>query len=230
MERFKQNNLMRHFLYLFIFAHLSVFTMRAQTKDYTDFQTWYGASLKLDLPKGWNLTGQYRVRIIKDASTYRGSYIFGEVDKKLSEHFSLSTSYRLALVDNGIFNRYSFGVEARQHIGRFKVAFRPMIQYQKQTFTDDSDTSTDTDTYLRPRLTVKYPISRKWDIYAYAEPFYKLDKNPNIDWWQNSAGLKYEFRKGMKANLYYVWQPDFSHKQLRTNHIVGIDLEFTLHY
>lgn len=221
---------MNFFLYITTFLCLFYRQTQAQTKDYTDFQTWYGASLKFDLPKGWNLTGQYRTRMIDNASTYRGSYLFAEVDKKLIKHFSLTAGYRLALVDNGIFNRYSLAIEARQHIGKVKLALRPMLQYQKQTFTDDSDASTNSDTYLRPRLTIKYPLSRKWEGYAYAEPFYKLDKKPNLDWWQNSTGLKYEFRKGMKANLYYVWQPDFSHKQLRTNHIVGLDLEFTLHY
>jgi hypothetical protein len=194
----------------------------------TDLQTWYGASLKYDLPKGWAISGQYRLRMIDNSSTYRGSYFFAQVDKKLTEHFSLMTNYRLALVNNGTFHRYAFGVEAKQDFGRFKLSLRPMIQYQKQNFTDDNDTPTDTDTYLRTRFTVKYPLSRKWDVYAYAEPFYKLDKKPNIDWWQNSAGLKYEFAKGMKANLYYIWQPDYSHKQFRTNHVVGLDLEFTI--
>ncbi|MFN8355936.1 MAG: DUF2490 domain-containing protein [Spirosomataceae bacterium] len=197
----------------------------AQSKD--DFQTWYGASLKLDFKKGWAVTGQYRLRLTENSSYYKGSYLFGQVDKRLNKYLLATANYRLAMVDVGTYHRYAVGLEGRYQLKGLSFFLRPMVQYQQQNFAGD-DEQTDTDTYFRPRFTVKYQLSRRFDAYVYAEPFYKLDKNPNLDWWQNSAGIKYEFSKGKKINLYYIWQPDYSHKTFRTNHIVGIDLEFTI--
>ena len=216
------------YIYVLCLCLLSLGISAQSTKDYIDVQTWYGASLKVDLAKRWAISAQYRLRMTEDASYYKGSYLFGQVDKRISNTFELTSNYRLAMVDKGTFHRYAFGVEARKELRRASFSFRPMIQYQKQFFSGD-DEQYDSDTYLRTRLTGKYKFTRRLDGYVYAEPFFKMDTNPNIIWWQNSAGLKYELTKGFKVNLYYLWQPDFSHKKHPyTNHIIGLDLEFTI--
>ena len=181
------------------------------------------------MPKGWAISGQYRLRITENATHYKGSYFFGQVDKRLNKNLLLTSNYRLALVDKGTYHRYALGLEARTKTRNWEFVLRPMVQYQKQNFSGDDEGKIDTDTYLRSRLTVKYAINRRFDAYIYAEPFYDVDSNLKIDWWKNSAGFKYEFAKNMKLNLYYIWQPDFTHKKYAlTNHIVGVDLEFTL--
>lgn len=193
-----------------------------------DIQAWAGASLKVNLKKGWDIAAQYRLRITDNITHYKGSYVFLYLDKRLNDHLSLTTNYRLALVENGTYHRYAFGIEGQQKFGIVTVSLRPMLQYQKQNFSGDNSGSTDTDTYLRTRLSVKTPITRQLDAYIYAEPFYKLDKNPNLDWWQNSVGLKYEYAKRKKINLYYIWQPDYSKKLFRTINIIGLGLDFTI--
>lgn len=217
---------MKIFRVLILFLGLG-FTSLAQNR--TDFQTWYGSSLKLNLKKGWEVSGQYRLRLIENSSYYKGSYFFGQIDKSFNKHFLVFVNYRLALTDNGVFNRFAAAFEAKKKVNHFTIAFRPMFQYQKQQFNGDDEFKTDTDAYLRPRLTIKRPITKKLDAYIYAEPFINADPNAKIDWWQNSAGIKYEFIKNIKANLYYIWQPDYSHKKYtQTNHIIGLDLEFTI--
>lgn len=214
-------------LYILSFCLISCLSFGQTTKDYTDFQTWYGASVKLDLAHQWAVTAQYRMRLIDDASYYRGSYLYGEVDKGLNNTFSLKGSYRLAMVDEGTFQRYAFGIEAKKAIKNFSFTLRPMIQYQSQTFEGD-DEQTDSDTYLRTRLTGKYKLTRKLDVYAYTEPFIKLENGQALDKFRNSAGLKYEVFKDFKVNLFYIWQPDYSKKHVHNYHIAGLDLEFTL--
>jgi Protein of unknown function (DUF2490) len=218
----------RNLFYTLFFCAFSWLSPAQSTKDYTDIQTWYGASLKLDLAKKWAISAQYRLRMTEDASYYKGSYLFGQIDKRLSPTFALTTNYRLAMVDKGTYHRYAFGIEARKELRRFAISLRPMVQYQKQIFAGD-DEQFDTDTYFRTRLTGKYTLTRRLDGYIYLEPFLKLDNNPNIIWWQNSAGIKYEVTKVFKVNLYYLWQPDFTHKKhTYNNHIIGLDLEFTI--
>ncbi|WP_309923547.1 DUF2490 domain-containing protein [Arcicella sp. BE51] len=214
-------------LYILCLCLMSTLIHGQSTKDYNDFQTWYGASIKLDLPKRWSVSGQYRMRLADDASNYKGSYVYGQLDKRLSNTFEITSSYRLAMVDKGTYHRYALGIEAQKEIGRFRASIRPMIQYQKQYFVGDDEQS-DTDAFLRTRFTGKYKLTRRLDVYAYTEPFVELDNSLAFDRFRNSAGLKYEVNKSFKVNLYYLWVPDYSHKQLRTNHIAGLDLEFTL--
>jgi Protein of unknown function (DUF2490) len=212
-------------IYFLIF--LNSFSVFSQNKK-DDLQAWAGTSLKFNLKKGWDVSIQYRVRFTKNITYYKGSYLFGQIDKKINENFALMTNYRLAMVDQGTFHRYAFGLEAQKRWGIVTVAIRPLVQYQKQFFSGDDEGKTDTDTYFRPRLTVKSPITKRLDAYIYAEPFYKLDKNPNLDWWQNSIGLKYEYARRKKINLYYISQPDYSKKTFRTNRIIGLSLDFTI--
>ena len=203
-------------------------TIVTQAQTVSDFQTWYGASLKLDLKKGWAVTTQYRTRIIQDASYYKGSYLFENVDYRINDYLEISANYRLAVIDVGTFNRFAFAVEGRYRLRKFTASFRPMIQYQHQNFNSDYGAKTDNNIYLRTRLEFKYDISRRWTANLYVEPFLKLDKKVAIDWWQNSLGVKYEFSKGMKVNLYYIWVPDYTHKKYHVYNIVGLELDFTI--
>ena len=83
--------------------------------------------------------------------------------------------------------------------------------------------------YLRPRAQLKYHPARHWDFYIYAEPFFGVLKNQwKLDWWQNSIGMKYQYAKGKQINLFYIWQPDFTHKHSFTYHIFAIDFEFAI--
>ncbi|MFN3852177.1 MAG: DUF2490 domain-containing protein [Spirosomataceae bacterium] len=206
-----------------IYAALWLVSFSAYSQ--TDVQNWYGSSLTLNLKKKWEVSGQYRLRIIDNISTYRGSYFYLQTDKKFSKHFSMFTSYRLALVDNGNFHRFAVGASAQTKFKDFALEFRPMIQYQSQQFKGDDEQKEGVSSYLRPRGRIKYSPSKKWDLYMYSEPFVGLH-NAKLDWWQNSIGLKYAITKKIKINPYYIWQPDYSKRNFRTNHIIGFDLEF----
>ena len=63
----------------------------------TDFQVWPGVSLKLDLPKKWAFTVQYRTRIIDNASYYKGSYIFTTAEYQLNKHFEAMKAYIIGI-------------------------------------------------------------------------------------------------------------------------------------
>lgn len=202
-------------------------TIQAQ-KSTTDFQTWYDAALKLNLKKGWEVSGQYRVRVTENSSHYRGSYFFFAGEKKLNKYFKVLANYRLALVEGDNYHRFLFGVNAQVKANNFTFFTRPMLQYQKQYFVNDDSNPSDGDTHLRLRTGVKYKINKHWDTYIYAEPFFKIKQGntPTATFWQNSAGVSYEYMKNKYATLYYIWQPEVNKKYPDTNNILGISLEF----
>lgn len=198
-------------------------------EHYSDFQTWYGATVKLDLPDKWMFAAQYRMRMIDNTGYYYGAYLFADVSREFSKHFEANVNYRLAMVTPGVYHRYAFGFEGKTKLFDIETSFRPMIQYQVQNFAGNDEGVTDTDTYLRLRGSVKYDLTKHLDIYAYAEPFFKPGNQLHLDWWQNAVGVKYEFAKNKKINLYYLWQPDNSHtRYFQTNHILAAEFEWTI--
>ncbi|WP_337042810.1 DUF2490 domain-containing protein [Emticicia sp. 17c] len=211
-----------------LFMYLLVVQAIAQNKSTQDFQTWYDTELKLNLKKGWELKGQYRVRFNENASHYKGSYFFLAGEKKINKYLKVVANYRLALVEDNNYHRFLIGLQGQLKVNDFTFFTRPMIQNQKKYFVGDDENLTDTDTHLRLRTGVKYQISKHWDTYVYAEPFIpiKQGKTPEIRFWQNAAGLSYEYMKNKKATLYYIWQPEVNQKHPHTNHIVGLSLDF----
>lgn len=100
----------------------------AQGVSTQDFQTWYDAELKLNLKKGWEVGGQYRVRFDDNSSHYKGSYFFVGGEKKLNKHFKVLGNYRLALVNGNNYHRFLIGLNANVKAANFTFFVRPMVQ------------------------------------------------------------------------------------------------------
>ena len=213
-------------LLILLVSFLSTLTVLSQDK--TDTQLWLGASVKKTVGNGFTISGQYRARQIDNMSAFKGSYLYFILDKKISKNFALETNYRLSIVDNLLYHRYALGIEAQVKSGNHKFTLRPMFQYQKQAASGDIETSYNSKSYFRPRLTWKTSLTDKIEFYAYLEPYYKIDNNINVSWWQNSVGFKYEAINKIKLNPYFIWQPDYTHKNSYTNYIIGFDIELHL--
>jgi len=217
-------NIKRHLLFLFSLSLAN--SLLAQSN--ADTQLWLGVSVKKPLSNGFSISGQYRVRRTDNISTFKGSYLYLTLEKKINKTFNIETSYRLSMIDNLLYHRYALGMEAQVKAGKHKFILRPMVQYQKQAASADIETSYNSKSYFRPRLTWKMDVSERIEFYTYLEPFYKIDNKINVNWWQNSVGFKYETINKVKLNPYFIWQPDYTHQQLRTNYILGLDIELHL--
>lgn len=196
----------------------------AQSKN--DTQLWLGVSVKKKIFNEFVGTFQYRTRKVDNISRYKGAYFYLTLERRINKTFNIETNYRLAAVDNLYYHRYALGVEAQLKFEHNKFILRPLVQYQRQATFNDIETSYNAKTYFRPRLSWKNDYFKKFDLYINVEPFYKIDNNINVNWWQNSFGLKYEVSKKVKLNPYFIWQPDYTRKLPSSNYILGFDLEF----
>lgn len=206
---------------LFLILNTCLF---AQSKN--DTQLWLGVSAKKKISNGLVGTFQYRTRKVDNISRYKGSYFYLTLEKRINKTFIIETNYRLAAVDNLYYHRYALGVEAQLKFEHNKFALRPLVQYQKLAAFNDIETSYNARTYFRPRLSWKNDYLKNTEFYINVEPFYKLDNNFNVNWWQNAFGFKYQVSKKVKLNPYFIWQPDYTHKSPASNYIIGFDLEF----
>jgi hypothetical protein len=229
MEAVKMNRTRWIYFLGLVIISLASITQASAQKNHVDYQAWLGGSAKLDFKKGWAVTLQYRGRKVDDMSRYYGTYWFVTTDYKINKNFGAFVNYRYAsVVDVGTFHRYAIGAEARTKWNHFIFSFRPMLQRQNQFFLGDDEQNKAASLYLRPRVQIKYRINKRLNFYVYGEPFLNLANTSRIDWWQNSAGIKYDYRKGQRINFFYIWQPDYEKKNLHTYHIFAIDMDFTI--
>jgi hypothetical protein len=192
----------------------------------TDFQTRYIAGLDVDLPKSWELSTQFQARFIENAATYRGTYIEVGAKKKISPVFGLIAGYRLGLVDNGTFHRYSMGFDVRKKWKKASVTLRPLAQYQQKLLNDDPDDPTDTEFHIRTRLMSRYTLSRRFETYLSGEPFINFETTNRMSQLRLMGGFKYTVSPNLKTNIFYLHQFDYSKKTTRINSILGVGLEF----
>lgn len=212
---------------------LAAVPLDAQTSraDPTDVQAWYGAGLKLDLPRRWEASVRYRARMVGDASSFRGSYLTGEVGRGLGRRVQLFTGYRLALVDDGTYHRVAVGGEYEHRLGRATLSLREIVQVQRQRFDDDEQG--DSDAFSRTRAKAEYALTRHVDVYASVEPFLPIGGGDGasryaVDNWRNTLGVQLAYGKGRRVDLFYIYRPDYARSYNRTFHVVGADLDFTV--
>ena len=212
----------------FALARATPASGQTSAQDPSDLQAWYSAVLELDLPNGWEASLQYRLRMVDDASSYRGSYLTAEGRKELVDWLSVLGGYRLARVEGGTYHRYALGAEARYDPSeRLRLTFRPQVQHQVQTFADDDEQSGDQKTLLRTRLRGRYELTPALDLYASTEPYFAFGEDYPVDNWRNTVGLKYTVLEGLAVDLFYIYRPDYARSYNRTFHVIGVELELT---
>jgi len=195
--------------------------------DPTDVQGWYGAGLKLDLPKKWAVNFDYQSRFYNNLKTYNGSYFSLGFSKKVISLFELTAEYRLSLVNKGTYHRYSLGGELAKDIRKVELSLRMLFQNQLQDF-DETTKSNDNSNYWRARFGVKYRFLKRFDLYASIEPIMKFGGRYFVDNWRNTIGIKAKIFPGAKVDLYYIYRPDYAKSYNRTFHVLGLNLDYTL--
>jgi hypothetical protein len=209
-------------------ATLAATPAPAQTSasDPTDVQAWGGAVLELDLPKGWEASLQYRLRMVDDASSYRGSYLTAEAGYGLTDWLDALGGYRLARVEGGTYHRFALGAEATlDPSDALRFTLRPLLQHQQRTFADDDEQSGDEKTLLRTRLRARHEPTDRLDLYASTEPYFAFGADYPVDNWRNTFGVKYDLTEAVALDLFYIYRPDYAREYNRTFHVIGFELE-----
>src|SRR5439155_24121169 len=95
----------------------------AQTSrsDPVDIQSRFSTQLNLNLPRKWDGSIGYELRMIGNASVYHGSYLDGELGRALGKHLTLFTNYRFARVTNAVSHRFGVGAEAEKKMDHFSL-------------------------------------------------------------------------------------------------------------
>jgi hypothetical protein len=201
----------------------------AQTskQDPIDSQAWYSSKIRINLPKKWAISTDYQARFYNDFKTHYGSYFTFGAEKKLSKSLDVLAAYRLAFVEKGTYNRISIGAEAQQKWHNFEFSLRILAQKNWKNFSEVGK-ETKEENYWRTRFTAAYNMSKKTSFYVATEPIMQFGGDVFVDNLRNSIGLKVAITKQSRIDLFYLHNPDYSKSYKRLDHIMGIELNYTI--
>ena len=214
----------RKTLVAFVLVLTSGGELVAQTSrsDPVDVQGRAGTQLTLNLPRKWEASVGYELRMIGDASVYRGSYYDAELRRAVLKPLTLFTNYRFAAVTDGSSHRYGAGAELDRKMEHFSLSFRSMFQYQQKLLDDDEQGSREV---LRTRLRAKVPSGKRVTFHGAVEPYFAFTGIYPVDNWRNTLGVQWEFMTKRKLDVYYIYRPDYAKEFYnRTYHIFGAEL------
>lgn len=198
---------------------------KAQTTkaDPVDVQGWYGASVQARVTDNWKIALEGQLRFFNNLKTFNGTYISLGVERKVNDYLALQGEYRLALVQKGVYHRLSAGGTFTYEWEKPAFEFRILVQNQLQDF-DEVGKLSQREFYARTRFRLKYPLTAYMDFYLSTEPVFKVNGRHLIDNLRNQVGLRFPIAPSLKAQLYYIYRPDYAKSYRRTFHTIGMEI------
>lgn len=213
---------------LLLSAGVGEIQAQATKADPVDVQGWMGVGANYKLNKQWQFEGDFQSRYFNNVQTHSGNYLSLGVQRKINKHFDATAEYRLAMVQQGNYNRFSGGVLCDFKWQQWTFAGRALIQNQVQDF-DDVSKPDQSEGYWRVRAQVKYKVSKQLDLYGSVEPIMKFGADFLVDNWRDEVGVKWELKKGLKLNPYFIYRPDYGKATYnRLFYIYGLQLDYSI--
>lgn len=213
---------------LLLSAGVGEIQAQATKADPVDVQGWMGVGANYKLNKQWQFEGDFQSRYFNNVQTHSGNYLSLGVQRKINKHFDATAEYRLAMVQQGNYNRFSGGVLCDFKWQQWTFAGRALIQNQVQDF-DDVSKPDQSEGYWRVRAQVKYKVSKQLDLYGSVEPIMKFGADFLVDNWRDEVGVKWEIKKGLKLNPYFIYRPDYGKATYnRLFYIYGLQLDYSI--
>ncbi|MEX2528226.1 MAG: DUF2490 domain-containing protein [Gemmatimonadota bacterium] len=207
----------------------TVAPLEAQTSrsNPTDLQAWYSTDVEVELTRRWELSLQYRFRMVDGASRYRGSYFYGTMQYELISWLDAVGDYRLGLVEEeAVGHRFGLGAQATYDVGDLRLYARAKVQHRSRSELEDNEYVTDERTLVRTRFRARHPLSRNVDLLLSTEPYFTFEGEERLDNIRNQVELRWEYSQRKRLDLFYIYRPNFRKNYDRTFHVVGVGLHF----
>ncbi len=203
---------------LFLLLVLAFYCSSLQAQDITGSGVWFGNDLKYLPSKKIDINFSCEYREVVTPPQFGALLFEPSLDYNFSKHLTLSAGYRFDIRQDYLFRHRSFAdisYDAKL-VKKISATFR--MRYQK-----DFQIGEFNDNYLRPKLSVKYKLSKKISPFVYGEIFYHLwFKGNQFDDIRISGGINYDFTKKYSVKLYYLNDKEFNVSFPLTQSVIGI--------
>lgn len=213
-------------LALMLSAHLNALQAQTSRSNPTDLQAWYSTDVDVELTREWELSLQYRFRMVDDASQYQGSYVYGTLQYEVAPWLAALGDYRMGLAEDAVGHRFGLGAQATWDISDLRLYARAKVQHRSRSEVGDYETVTDERTLVRTRFRARHPLSSDVDLLLSTEPYFTFEGNERLDNIRNQVELRWEYSQRKRLDLFYIYRPNFRRKYDRTFHVVGVGLHF----
>lgn len=203
----------------------------ARAQNHTqNLQLISGIQINKDMPKGFDISAQYQLRMSNYFAEVSGSYFFGTVQYSIIKK-TLVAEFEYRYVTSKYENRHRFGLGL---IGKYKYknfAFSNRIVYQREHeyFYSRYENGHEPTNVLRNRFQIKWEFKKRWDTYVSCEPFVKIsNEEKELRRVRSIAGMNWEFKKNHTLNLYYQYQADINKNEPEMTHSIGCIYEWDM--
>jgi hypothetical protein len=192
-----------------------------------EFQQWVNLSLRYS-PRRSPLVvnAEYVVRNYGFFDEFKGSYYYLQTRYRFSKHLHADLHLRYVNTRFEDRYRYEFGLRYRHKLWGGLVQFRTAFFNERRQFGLADDIRRLPDHYLRNRLMYRYGVTKTVRVYASAELFHRLNRQPEPELRRVAyiGGVGHELSKRSTVFVEYIHQPEFGRGANRL-HTVNIGLD-----
>ncbi len=190
----------------------------AQTSD---FQARGGVQVKQDLPKGFDLSLTYQVRLDHNVQAFSGSYCSADVGYKLHKHLTALGEFRYATSMDWDKFRFGAGLVWKDKLMK-KTDYSVKLRYQREHYLQswpEIGQYPDRNN-IRLKLEIERKLAKRLYLHLSAEPQWRIAGRQSFQRIRNIVGLDWEFIKRHHIDLCYYYQPEFQGILQNSNHMV----------
>lgn len=201
----------------------------ARAQDYQqNLQLISGIQINKDLPKGFDISAQYQLRMSNYFAEVSGSYFFATVQYNIiKKALAAEFEYRYVTSKYEDEHRFGIGLIGKHKYKKFTFSDRLVFQREHEYFNTRYENGHEPTNVLRNRFQIKWDFKKRWDAYISCEPFFKIsNEEKELRRVRSVAGMNWEFKKNHTMNLFYQYQTDINKNEPEMMHTIGCIYEW----
>ncbi|MCK9203409.1 MAG: DUF2490 domain-containing protein [Bacteroidales bacterium] len=198
-----------------------------------DAGLWLSAGLEKKITQRLSacFTGEVRMNEnITEAGTLLGDI---GIKYKFGKRFSADAMFRYTLkkrLDDTYERRFGWYIDGtyREKISFLILNLRTRFQSKYTEFYTSEKTGAPKN-HIREKLTLKFDLRKKFEPYAYAEVFFRLNdpENVSFDEFRICGGIEYNFNRMHQIDLKYLICSEINVENPETDYVIGLSYCFT---
>jgi len=204
---------------LLIFCLLFFIPAKTFAQENTGSGVWLGLDLKYKFSKKIDLNFCPQWRSVISPPQFGSLLLEAGLDYSVAKNLTASAFYRYDIKPDAVQQRVYLDLSG-QHKFIKKISTELRIRIQRQFGLNKIPVN-----YLRPKLSIKYKLSKKVSPFISGELFYHLYyKGNEFDNFRFQAGVNWDLKHSMSLKTYYLLDSEFNVYASGRQHIAGITL------